>query len=90
MSWRKASLMLLVFVISGVARGDAFPVPLTALFPAGSMSYTGSTTGDIGSAGEIDSFTLSLDSPQTISVFLVPDIGSALQPSLELRDPANT
>jgi hypothetical protein len=52
--------------------GGLFPVPLTAVPPLGSLAYTGSTSGAIGSVAEQDRFTLPVDGGQTITVVVTP------------------
>ena len=70
---------------------NRFPVPLTALAPLGSLAYTGSTTGAIATLGELDTYSLSVDGGQTISVVVTPGSPagpSPLQPTIELRNPS--
>ena len=68
----------------------AFPVPLTSVSPAGSQAYTNSTSvGYINADNSPDTFTLSVDPNQTITVLVTPT-SSTLQPSVQLLDPANT
>jgi hypothetical protein len=65
----------------------AFPTPLTAKQPLGSLIYDGSTTGVIGLPTDSDSFLLSVNAGQTISVLVSPQLGGLI-PAVELRDPA--
>src|SRR6266540_2884891 len=88
MSLRRASAFLAVLLFSAAVRADAFPVPLTANAPAGSLIYSGSTPGTIAGPGVIDSFTLAVDAGQTITINVVPD--GSLHPAVVLRDPSNT
>ena len=53
----------------------AYPVPLVAKPPAGSLIYDPSTSGIINFAGDTDQFTLNIDPGQTITV-LVDSTGS--------------
>ena len=64
----------------------AFPVPLVAQSPIGSLIYGRSTTGFIGSATETDTFTISIDPNQTISVLVTPTT-STFRPAVQLLDP---
>jgi hypothetical protein len=92
MSVRSASLFLAALLVSTAVLGGAppppppFPTPLDPNLPAGSLIYSGSTSGTI-SIGETDSFTLSLDAHQTITVDVVPS--APLAPRVEVRDPSN-
>lgn len=62
---------------------DTVPFPtLLAKDPPGSLIYEASATGVIGSPSDADSFTLSLDSGQTITAIV-----TGLQARIELRDP---
>lgn len=63
----------------------AFPVPLTPLRPLGSIVYDSTVAGEIGFAGDIDTYTLEIDDGQRITVVLATE--AALQGSLELRGP---
>ncbi|HAC91342.1 MAG TPA: hypothetical protein DCF63_12050, partial [Planctomycetaceae bacterium] len=65
-----------------------YPVPLTAKAPLGSLVYDRSISASIGVVGDTDTFTISLDPGQTISVLVTPS-GPSLQPSVELRGPDN-
>jgi hypothetical protein len=65
----------------------AFPVPLAAQLPNGSLIYGRSTTGFIGSTTETDTFTISIDPNQTISVLVTPTT-STFRPSVQLLDPS--
>jgi hypothetical protein len=68
----------------------AFPTPLTAVSPAGSQVYTNSTPiGYINADNSPDTFTLSVNPGQTITVLATPT-SSTLQPSVQLLDPNNT
>src|SRR5262249_2290923 len=50
----------------------AFPTPLTAKVPAGGMIYDPTASGTIGTIADVDSYTLTLDAGQTLSVSVVP------------------
>jgi len=65
----------------------AYPNP-SAELPLGSLVYDPSATGIITPAGDTDSFTLSVDPGQTITVLVTP-ISATLQPTIGLLDPAN-
>jgi len=62
--------------------------PLLAKNPQGSLIYDPSVTGNIGFAGDTDSFTLAIDPDQTVTAIVTGSGG--LQPSLELGNPAST
>lgn len=65
-----------------------YPVPLTPTAPLGSLVYDGSTVdGTIEFAGDAQSFTLSVNAGQTITIDVLPAAG--LQATVELRDPSN-
>src|SRR5262245_39437563 len=63
----------------------AYPTPLLAKNPQGSLVYDPSIAGVIAPAGDTDSFTLAVDPAQTLTA-IVSGTGG-LQPSVELRDP---
>src|SRR5215475_12991155 len=65
-----------------------YPTPLLAKNPLGSLVYDPSIAGNIGFAGDTDSFTLALDPAQTVTVIVTGSGG--LQPKVELRNPAST
>lgn len=65
----------------------AYPVPLAAKGPLGSLVYDPTTTGIIGSPGDTDNFTISIDPNQKITVFLDPAV--TLQGTIRLFDGAN-
>src|SRR5262249_7017704 len=67
---------------------EAYPTPLTAEAPLGSLIYDPTLTRVIAFAGDTDSFTLAVDSGQTITV-LVPPGSVSLRPTVEVRDPSN-
>ncbi len=66
---------------------DAFPLPLGAEAPLGSLIYDSAAIADIAASGETDSFTIDLNDGQTVSVVVDPDAG--LRPTVELLDPGN-
>ena len=90
MSLRSAFVFMAALLFAVAARGGTpttpFPTPLTAVLPAGSLIYTGSTSGTIASPGETDAFSLNLDADQTITSDVVP--GATLQPTVSVRNPA--
>ncbi len=59
-----------------------FPTPLAAERPLGSLVYDSTITGVIAPTGDSDSFTLSVDPGQTITVVVSSD--ATLQPKVEL------
>ncbi|MEN6449292.1 MAG: M36 family metallopeptidase, partial [Thermoguttaceae bacterium] len=63
----------------------AFPTPLTAKSPLGSLVYDGSVAGAISPAGDTDRFTISLDAGQTITAVVHP--GTGLQPTIAMTGP---
>ena len=65
----------------------AWPAPLTAVPPRGSLVYESAVSAAIGFTGDADAFTLAVDSNQALSVVVTP--GPALQPTVWLRDPAS-
>src|SRR5215471_1176064 len=65
-----------------------YPTPLLAKNPQGSLVYDPSMAGNIGVAGDTESFTLSVDPAQTITAIVIGLDG--LQPKVELRNPAST
>jgi extracellular elastinolytic metalloproteinase len=67
---------------------NPFPTPLTAVGPAGSLAYTGSIGGTITPAGDTDSFTLSLDAGQALTVKVTPD--ASLRPMVTVTGPGGT
>ena len=83
----------------GVAGGDfivgfavdidtlSFPVPLTLVEPEGSLIYEGSANGQFH-AGDTDTFTIDLDSPQTATLVFTPQDPS-IRASIELLDPSS-
>jgi len=60
----------------------AFPSPLEATRPLGSLVYEGSTSGFIVSAEDTDGFTVLVDPGQTITAVVTP--GGGLQPTVEI------
>ena len=85
---RSAVVVALVFSSMTIAAATPFPVPLAANAPLGSLVYSGaSPSATIGSAGELDVFTLSLDAGQTITIDVMP--GASLQPTINLKDSSN-
>ena len=65
---------------------SAFPVPLTPVNPRGSLVYQGSASSLINAAGYTDTYTLSIDPGQTISVDVAPT-GTTLRPTVQLLGP---
>ena len=60
----------------------AYPVPLTSTAPLGSWIYDPVQTGVIAPAGDTDSFTISVDPGQTITVLAEAD--ASLRPTIQL------
>src|SRR5262245_28516347 len=65
-----------------------YPTPMRSKNPQGSLIYDPSIAGNIGFAGDTDSFTLAIDPDQTVTAIVTGSGG--LQPSVELRNPAST
>ena len=65
----------------------AYPVPLGAKKPNGSLVYDPSINGIIGFAGDEDAFFLDIDPNQTVGVQITSSAG--LTSTVELRDPTN-
>src|SRR5262249_17837619 len=66
----------------------AYPVPLAAKAPQGSLVYDPLASGVITPAGDTDSFTINIDPGQKITVVVHPTVAT-LQPTVTLQDPAN-
>jgi hypothetical protein len=66
----------------------AYPVPLAAKPPIGSLIYDPTAPGIIGPAGDTDTFTLAVDPGQTITVLVRPT-GAGLRPTVQLLDPSS-
>ena len=66
-----------------------FPHLSQARRPLGSLIYTSTTASDITTATDTDTFTLSLDAGQTISLVAAPATGSLLQPVVTLISPSS-
>ena len=66
----------------------AFPVPLVAVSPRGSLVYQGSITGTVGFIGDTDSYSLSLDAGQQLTVLVDP--AATLRPSVLVIGPLGT
>ena len=67
---------------------EAFPTPMTSRQPSGSMIYDGSLTRNIAFAGDVDSYTLTVDAGQTITVLATPT-GTTLQPTIAIKNPSS-
>jgi fibronectin-binding autotransporter adhesin len=63
----------------------AYPLPLTAVMPAGSLIYDPIVSGNISPAGDTDSFTLALNAGQTLT--LLAAAAGGLQPRVDLTGP---
>src|SRR5262249_41611230 len=59
----------------------AFPTPLTARLPVGSLVYDRAASGVNSSAADTDSFTLAVDPGQRISLLVTP-LSAGLQPTV--------
>src|SRR6185295_16992688 len=66
----------------------AFPAPLASSNPLGSLVYSGSTTTVVAGSSDTDSFTLSVDAGQTITVVSHPS--GSLQSTIALQAPDGT
>jgi hypothetical protein len=53
------------------------------------MIYETTGTGGIGFSGDVDGFTISLDSSQIVSILVTP-VGTTLRPQVELLNPSNS
>jgi hypothetical protein len=67
---------------------QAFPTPLTAVNPLGSLIYDPSVSDTVNFAGDTETYTLAIDPGQTITVLVTPT-SSGLRPSVQLIDPNN-
>jgi hypothetical protein len=67
---------------------EAYPAPLTAQLPPGSLIYSNTLTRVIAFAVDTDAFTLGVDPGQTLSV-LLNGTTAGLQPTVQLLDPSN-
>src|SRR5215831_2235515 len=79
----------LIFAVAAASETLAATVPfpaLTGVNPFGSLIYEGSVDGTVP-ASTTQSFTLSVDARQTITVDVLPAV--SLQATIELRDPSN-
>ena len=79
----------LIFAVAAASETLAATVPfpaLTGVKPFGSLIYEGSVDGTVP-ASATQSFTLSVDASQTITVDVLPAV--SLQATIELRDPSN-
>jgi uncharacterized repeat protein (TIGR01451 family) len=85
--WAACGVLLL---IPGTTRAttSAYPTPLAGELPSGSLIYDPSVSGTISGGNPSDSYTLALDSGQTLTVLVTPAAG--LQPSVAVYDPANS
>jgi hypothetical protein len=59
-----------------------FPVPLLPVSPLGSLVYTGNTAANLGTAGDRDSFTISVDPGQLLTIIVDPAAALAVQVNL--------
>jgi hypothetical protein len=66
-----------------------YPTPLLAKNPVGSLIYDPSITGNIGFAGDTDSFTISIDPEQTVTAIVTGSGGLKASVKL-LKSPLNT
>ncbi len=74
----------LTFVVDSAT--SAFPVPLTAVAPLGSMVYRGTTLTTLSSPADTDELTINLEAGQSISIILDPV--AALRPTVTLFGPS--
>jgi len=65
----------------------AYPTPLAAVQPYGSLVYDPVIEAEIGAPGDTDAFTLIVDTGQTMTVVVDPAAG--LRPSVALYDPSD-
>ena len=71
--------------IAAMAVNGPFPEPLIAEKPLGSLIYDGSTSGRIQSAGDTESYTLPVNTGETITVDVTTD--ASLQATVSVTDP---
>ncbi len=64
------------------------PTPFTAVNPLGSLIYQSQAQATVAPAGDTDSFTLTVDAGQTITVLVDPS--TTLRPVARLLDPSST
>jgi len=65
-----------------------YPVPLEPKDPLGSLIYDPPVIGAIGTPGDTDSYTVTLDAGQAVTVVVDPD--ASLRPTVELVGPGGT
>ena len=74
----------------------AFPGPLTAVNPSGSLVYQGSADGNVQWSTDTDSFTINLDAGQTLTADVTPNMSSdgvtriGLEPTVTITGPDGT
>jgi len=64
---------------------EAFPVPLLAAAPVGSLTYTGSVAGTVNTGTDTDAYTVILDAGQAVTALVTPAAG--LRPAITLTGP---
>jgi hypothetical protein len=64
----------------------AYPTPLAAKQPPGSLVYDPTASGFIAPAGDTDNFTINLDAGQTVTLVVRPT-STTLQPTVTLKAP---
>lgn len=74
------------YVLDYVTR--AYPTPLAAKNPLGSLIYDPTIAGLINFAGDQDNFTLAIDPGQTITIIVTPN-SAGLKPRVDLFDPSS-
>ena len=67
----------------------AVPTPLTPVAPLGSLAYTGTTSGAITKATDVDAFTIPLAAGQTLTVLGTPQ-PNGLWPTVSVVGPDGT
>lgn len=75
------------FVVSFTAdvTTSPYPTPLAAKSPLGSLVYDPPVAGTIGTAGDVDEYTIELDAGQTLSALVHPEFG--LDVAVEIEGP---
>jgi hypothetical protein len=70
-----------------IETAQAFPTPLNAVPPLGGLVYDPTLTGVIAPAGDLDSYTISVNAGETITVLMQ---SGALKGHIDLYDPSST
>jgi hypothetical protein len=84
-----ALLLATVASHSATAGTNAFPIPLVAQTPTGSLVYAGTDAGAISAPGSTNTYLIDLDGGQSLTVVTRP-AGASLQPVAALASTAGT